>query len=435
MRIRTANALIVVLYLALSSAGALALHRFDRERQAEALAYRRQRQATDQLARFLDGTRLLTFSAQSFAATADPVFARAYWREVDVTRSRDESTQALFALSLTEAESNLIAQAKARSDALIKLEDQAIRAAQAGDRGRALQLVFGPDYQRGLQQIDEPTRQLQRQLEGRLQQALERSREAAARWWTLCVALALLNLLLVVSVLVLIYPLVLFDPLLRLHQRVRALLAGEHPSPQPLGHAAVEIRDLARSLEAYQAKAEQLDRDQWAKAQQVRITAGLQQLHDPAALAGYFLGQLAVLMGIGSATFYRRLPDAERLRLVGSYALAAPESVPLEIPFGEGLVGEVARRGEPIHLPAPPSAYLAIASGTGGAPAAEVHLLPVRSAEHLLAVIELASLQPLPSHQLALLDDLLPLLALALEALPDTVRPLPASHPAAAVSR
>lgn len=429
MRIRTANSLIAVLYLTLSMAGVVALHRFGLERQGEAVAYQRQREAIDQLGRFLGGFKQLTTCVQSYAATGEPRFAQDYWRELEVTRSRERATQALFDLRLTGDERDLINEAKSHSDALIKVEDRAIQAARAGDRDRALQLVFGPAYQRDLRGIFDLTLQLKQKLEARLQEALEHSRQAAASWWRLSVALALLNMLMVVIVLVVIYPRVISSPLVRLQQRMQALLAGEHPTPQPLGPAAREIRELATSLEAFQAKAEQLDRDQWAKAQQVRITAGLQRLHDSAELARYFLAQLVALMGIGSATFYRRVPDAERLQLVGSYALTKPEAVPVEIPFGDGLVGEVARQGEPIHLEDPPAHYLTIGSGTGSAPAAEVHVLPVCSAERLLAVIELASFHPLPPHQLSLLSDLLPLLALALEALPGAACPLPSPQP------
>jgi len=418
MRIRAANALITAFYLTLAVASGMAFRRFDQERLEETVAYSSRIRATDQVARFLAGSKQLTSSVQSYAATGDPAFAQAYWREVEVTRSRDRAAEDLAALGLTPAEEALIRQAKANSDALIAVESRAIDAARGGDQPRALGLVFGPAYQRALRGIYGPSHQLQQQLQRRLQAVLEQNRRSAARWWRLCLALALLNLLLVVVVLVAVYPRFLGRPLLRLNQRVLALLAGGQPAPLDLGHAATEIRELAASLEAYQAMADQMGRDQWAKAQQVRITAALQRLHDPAALARCFLGELAPLLDLASATFYLRDPGAEHLHLVGSYALADPATVPQGIQFGEGLVGEVARQGQPIQLENPPPRYLAIVSGTGAAPAAQVLVLPVGSSEQLLAVIELAVLHPLAPHQHHLLTDLLPLLALALEALP-----------------
>lgn len=418
MRIRTANALVTVLYLGLALAGGLAFQRFDRERGAEAEAYRRRIRATDEVVHFLAGSQQLTSSVQSFVATGDPTFAEAYRRELELTRSRDRAAEAIAGLGLTPEEQNLMRRARASSDALVTVEARAITVAQSGDRTRAVQLVFGPAYQRALRDIHEPSLTLQRLLERRLQEALEQSGARAAHWWRLSLALAGLNLLLVVSVLVVLYPRFLARPLLRLNQRVQALLANQRPAPQDLGHAATDLRELARSLEAYEAMADELERDHWVKSEQVQITAALQRFHDPAALATCFLARLAPLLGIASATFYLRERGAERLRLVGSYALADPARVPALIRFGEGLVGEAARQGQPIRQDDPSAGRLPIVSGTGGTRPAQVLVLPVGGADQLLAVVELAVLHPLAPHQQTLLSDLLPLLSLALEALP-----------------
>uniref|UniRef100_UPI00398C1FE1 hypothetical protein n=1 Tax=Vulcanococcus limneticus TaxID=2170428 RepID=UPI00398C1FE1 len=198
MRIRAANALITAFYLTLAVASGMAFRRFDRERRGETVAYSRQLRATDQVARFLAGSKQLTSSVQGYAATGDPAFAQAYWREVEVTRSRDRAAEDLAALGLTPAEEALIRQAKANSDALIAVESRAIDAARGGDQPRALGLVFGPAYQRALRGIYSPSYQLQQQLQRRLQAVLEQNRRRAASWWRLCLALALLNLLLVV---------------------------------------------------------------------------------------------------------------------------------------------------------------------------------------------------------------------------------------------
>jgi hypothetical protein len=103
---------------------------------------------------------------------------------------------------------------------------------------------------------------------------------------------------------------------------------------------------------------------------------------------------------------------------VGSYALADPEGASPCVAFGDGLVGECASQGRPLELMAPAAEALAIASGTGRSPAGGLLVVPVSIGEEVLAVLELASFHPLEPHQRSLLNDLLPLLALALEALP-----------------
>jgi hypothetical protein len=427
MRIRVANTLITAAVLALTTATSFSFYRYGLVREQESDAYRRQVEATRELARFLAGSKQLTSTVQSYAATGEAPFAEAYWRELEVSRSRDQAAEALRRLGLSRLEAQLLLQARSSSDALVGRERQALAAAGRGDRAGAIALVFGPAYQQALRRIYEPSLQVQQQLERRLaSERLEVGRRSR-QLWQLCLALLLLNLVLVLAVLGWLYPRFVALPLLRLNGRVQALLRGERPELVALGHAATEIRELAASLAAYQQLGDQLALDQWAKAQQVRITAELQRCQGTHQQATRFLQALAPLLELGAATFYGFDPEAQALWLWSSYALHDPEAVPSRVPLGEGLVGQCALERQPISLEPPPPDYLTISSGLGHSPAGALLVLPVLAGERLLAVLELASLQPLAPHQRQLLNDLLPLLALVLEAVD-----LPAATPALA---
>lgn len=431
MRIRVANLLTTALVLALTGSTAFTLFRYSQIRAQESDAFRRQLEATRQVARFLAGSKQLTSSVQSYAATGDPRFARAYWRELDVNRSRDLAAMALRQLGLSEEEEQRIIEARANSDALVGREEQSLAAAARGDRATAISLVFGPVYQRALRSIYEPSLRMQQGLERRLAAERERVERQARRLWHLCLVLLLLNLFVVIGLLVWLYPGFVALPLLRLHDRVQALLRGEPAPPLRLGPAATEIRELAASLDEYHRIGEQRALDQWAKSQQVGILAALQRRQGAAAQALCFLEALAPLLELGAATFYGFDPEARVLRLLASYALNDPGAVPAAVPLGEGLLGQCALERQVVRLEPPPPDYLRIGSALGHAPAGSLLLLPVLAGERLLAVVELATLHPPPPHLRGLMLDLLPLLALVLDLphAPAAAAPLPVPVP------
>ena len=416
MRIRVANSLVLLLYTAMAVATGLSFYSFSLAQAQQTLAARRQLEATDQLARFLTASKLLTSSVQTYAATGEEQFAQAYWREVHVTRSRDRAAMALQRLGLTPQETLLMRRAKAESDALIQREADALAEGRRGERERAIALVFGPVYQQALRRIYAPSEELQQRISARMAAELVAQRQRSARLWTFCLSLLLLDLLLVYAVLALVYPRFITGPLQQLDRRLQQQLRGEAMGAlPPLGAAATEIRDLAASLAAQERLAEQLGRDQWAKAQQVRISAALQLQGSPAAVAARFLQELAPLLQIGAATCYGVELERGDLQLLATYAGAELAPVPARLAPGEGLLGECLRQARPLEVASPPPHYLTVRGGLGWLEPRALLLLPVLSGGRVLAVVELALLRTLLSHERALIDDLLPFLALALE--------------------
>lgn len=416
MRIRVANALVLLLYSAMAGATGLSFQRYSVAQVEQMRATRRQLEATDQVARFLAGSKLLTSSVQTYAATGEERFAQAYWREVSITRSRDRAAAALQHLGLTPQESLLMRQARHESDTLIQREKQAMEAGRRGDRDRAIALVFGPAYQLALSRIYGPSEALERLIRQRMAQEVAAERQRADWLWSLCLILLLLDVLLVFAILALIYPRFITGPLLQLDRRLQQQLRGAPLGPlPPLRGAASEIRELAASLAEQERLAEQLGHDRWIKAQQVRINAVLQQQDCPQAVAGRFLQALAPVLPIGAATCYGVEPGQGALGLLASYASAEPWPAPQRLESGEGLLGECLRQARPLEVASPPPGYLPVHSALGRLEPEALLLLPVLSGERVLAVLELALLRPLLAHERELLSDLLPFLALALE--------------------
>lgn len=428
MRIRVANSLVLLLYSAMAVLTAVVFSRYSEVQQRAIAAAQRQLLASTEVSRFLAGSRLLTSSVQSYAASGEERFSTAYWRELFGSRSRDRAAEALQRLSLTAPESALLQRARSQADTLVELEQRAMEAGRRGDRPQALALVFGPAYQQALQRLLAPSEELQQRITRRLAAELARERQQAAALWHLCLGLLAFDLLLVFVVLALVYPRFIIRPLLQLDRRLQTLGAGEPPPPLQLAGAATEIQDLAESLATQERLARQLAHDQWAKAQQVRISAVLQRQTSAPALGAALLAELAPLLPLGAATVYGVYGEAAEgagaLHLLATYATSG-EPVPERLQPGEGLVGECLRLGEPLEVQDLPPGYRTVVSGLGHAPPHGLLLLPVLSGSSTLAVLELALLSPLEPHQRSLVLDLLPFVALALEGLEPGARPTP----------
>lgn len=417
MRIRLAHSLVLLLHTGLAIALGVSFHAFSVAERQQTAATRRQLQVSIAISRFLAGSKQLTISVQSFAASGDPSFAEAYWREVYVTRNRDRAARTLQRLGLTSGESALLRQARAESDALIRTEREALDAGRSGGRDRAIQLVFGPAYQQALRRIYVPSEDLQRRINERMERAVQGERQRAEALWRLLVALLITDLALVFVVLAVVTPRFITRPLMRLDRRLQLLLRGEPAAAVPLHGAAQEIQDLALSLAAQEQLSTQVTRDRWAKAEQVRISALLQSESTPEAVAARFLTELAPL-GLGAGSVYAVAPGSASLTLLSSYAGDAEPLAAQRLQRGEGLLGECLRQAHPLEIDDPPPGYLTVRSGLGSHEPFSLWLLPVRSGERVLAMVELALLRSLDSHARTLISDLLPFLALALEGLP-----------------
>jgi methyl-accepting chemotaxis protein len=124
---------------------------------------------------------LLTNEARRYTIFGDRRHFDAYWHEVKETRTRDRVVRRLREMGAPDAELGLIEQAKQRSDALIALEDAAMKAVAAGDLPQAQKLMFGDDYDRSKAEIMAPLAQFQARLVQRTEAAVAAARARAGR--------------------------------------------------------------------------------------------------------------------------------------------------------------------------------------------------------------------------------------------------------------
>lgn len=172
----------------------------------------------------------------------------------------------------------------------------------------------------------------------------------------------------------------------------------------------LEIRQQA-------SEAAYAERD-YAAQQAAHATQRLQLAEDLPTLAHELFATLAPALGIGCASAYRFDADQRLLVACGHYAPGAREgdlSLPRQISLEQGLLGECAQARQMRVIVDPPESFLKIATGLMKASPRAIVLLPVVGNDRLLGMLEMALLHPLDARHEAVLNAVMPFVAMRME--------------------
>jgi two-component system sensor histidine kinase/response regulator len=139
-----------------------------------------------------------------------------------------------------------------------------------------------------------------------------------------------------------------------------------------------------------------------------------------AELAHTFLAGLARHLKLGQGSLYH--VQGEHLTLCGGFARPDNATLPAEIAFGEGLLGQCALDRRPIELKRPTEGYLKVGSALAELTPACVLLLPIINNDVLLGIVELALTEEPDQDDRQLIESMLPMLALCMEIIARTER-------------
>jgi two-component system, sensor histidine kinase and response regulator len=160
-----------------------------------------------------------------------------------------------------------------------------------------------------------------------------------------------------------------------------------------------------------------MDDQRWIKTHVSEVSSAIQQTETFSDLARIFLSRTAPLLGVGHGVFYIYDEAGECLKLLTGYGHRERKNLSQCIKAGEGLVGQCLLEKAPITLTQPPRDYITIASGLGESVPSCIAVLPVTHLDRVLGVVELAAFHRFDERETALLDALMPVLAVSLEIL------------------
>ena len=210
------------------------------------------------------------------------------------------------------------------------------------------------------------------------------------------------------------------DPLVHLTDLMTRLSENDHSIVVPDISRRDEIGQLARALQVFKTMVIDIQQRNWVKTSAAQVASRLQAAETLPAFGEALTTALAPLLQAGVATLYVTAESGELLQRCGSYGRHKDQ--PQQLRRGEGLVGQCAEQATPLKLDALPADYIRIHSGTGEAAPSTLQLLPVMARDQVLAVLEFASFAAFTSAHQALLDELLPIVSLALQNLQRALR-------------
>jgi two-component system sensor histidine kinase/response regulator len=211
-------------------------------------------------------------------------------------------------------------------------------------------------------------------------------------------------------------------PIQALESSVKSIAAGDYAKEVPFTAAADETGGLARSVDVLKRGAAAMDEQRWVKSNTAKLTGELQGATSLAEFGQRLVSGLVPLLGGGVAGVYPFEENSGRLRRIAAYGLAEGANSEATFGLGEGLVGQCARERKAITLTNLPPDYLRIGSGLGSAAPVQAMALPLLLKDSILGVLEVATFREFSSREGALLDELLPVVAMSLEVLQRNLR-------------
>jgi signal transduction histidine kinase/DNA-binding response OmpR family regulator/HPt (histidine-containing phosphotransfer) domain-containing protein len=172
-----------------------------------------------------------------------------------------------------------------------------------------------------------------------------------------------------------------------------------------------EIGEMSRALNTLQIAAREQEILGWVKAEVAAATSQLQSTEDFPAFATVLLSRISETLDLLYGGFYLADENRTRFARVGSFGTDVSKE-PREFGLGEGLVGQAAVERRTLRIVPGADNALTVNTGSGSVSPACVLFVPVTNQDDVLAVIELAPSAPVSERQQALLDALLPTVAL-----------------------
>ena len=204
------------------------------------------------------------------------------------------------------------------------------------------------------------------------------------------------------------------DELLCFQASIQNLADGRLDQSIPFLDRKNEIGEIGRALRTLQVGARERETQSWVKAEVGSTLEALQSPQDYPEFGKALLSRLSQSIPLIYGAFY--VADESHKHFTRAYAFAnTNDASPAGFASGEGLAGQAAVEKRILEITA--GNQVRISAGMGTLTVGKILFVPVQNRDEVTAVIELAANAALSERQRALLDSLLPSIALSAEIL------------------
>ncbi len=232
----------------------------------------------------------------------------------------------------------------------------------------------------------------------------------------------ILSLIILVSIVIsFFFTHYLMRPINYLLSSIARIRKGENVLVERL--SADEVGDLSESfgelVSENNTQVEKINAENWLKGHIAEILKAVQIQKNIEDMCDIAISKTAEAVDAGCGAFYvvQEQDNVKFLTLLGSYAYKKRKNISNQFKFGEGLVGQAALEGKIILLTDVPDDYIHITSGLGDKRPALIIVLPIKTENKILGVIEIASFHEITDAQQQFLEQLSSNLGLIIEAI------------------
>ncbi len=405
MRIKDSSRLITICIIALSIIGMGSLFQSYYLLDRQKLISLRLHQSIKAIDALISGSDILTTAIRSYASTGEKKFKNDFQFELQVARSRDKALLTLKELGLLSTEIDQISNAKANSDALVSLEDQAFAAADRGELKKAISIAFGEEYATRKASIINPLLHIREKIEERCIKEQEALEASTLLYKVIGISSIVLFIVAVMLVLIPFFQRRIVQPLNFLTENIQRLAAGDTDVNFQLKDELAEMDDLSNALESFRTAKISIEKQRWVKAALTEITEQVHKSDSIEIFARELLESLCPLLRAGAALLYMRDSDTGALSCIAGYGVKEDSYHGLLF-SDEGLIVEACRTKRPVLINSVPPDYPKIISGIGDSLPHIIVAVPIILDNIPSLSIELGLLSELSDEQKELLDEL-----------------------------
>src|SRR5262249_23829730 len=219
-------------------------------------------------------------------------------------------------------------------------ENQAFAAAERNDEAKAIQIVYGPEYEAAKASIMGPIAECRRTLEQRLTSDATRIAGRATLLHAVAISALVLGAAATLAALLFFYGRRVVNPLVRLNGNLRDLIARKPGARIEHQDEQSELGEVARSMESYRTAVESAERKQWVKTSVAEIGDALQGVARGDPCGGRPLSKLVPLPGGGVGAFHLLEEKSGRSHFTAGYG--TQETTERSFAPGEDVAGQAA---------------------------------------------------------------------------------------------
>ncbi|GEC95507.1 hypothetical protein ZRA01_15800 [Zoogloea ramigera] len=379
---------------------ALSLHYFDARLQAQ--NYRAQiSQGLEHIQRSLYKTNS---ALHLYATTGDIAQRSQFQTELTMGLEREAAFELLRGAPLNQHERLSLQRLQERYNSYLALSARIVDAAQRGQLAKATEMVSGLEFRSLVATQFDAALELRAALLQRLEDDINLISREASLASSAALGLLIANLLLFWAVSLIFVRRKLILPLIRLTASTEQMSAGKLGAEIAHLDNKTEIGDLARALDRYRSTSTEAARQRWVRSGLADIGASLQRADTLADFAQRLFTPLMPMFGGGAAALY--LCDTDACTFCGGWGVQEQALGERRFVLGEGLLGQAARDAQPRVIHDLPAGYLLLASGLGEKEPGVLVLVPLKDADLVVGVLELALFSAPDDTQWALVQEL-----------------------------